>query len=466
MFNQFIPTFTFSKSGNVTQMKLRKYSHLKNLRSSYFLTVFSLMTSIIFLPFVSYSQEVDYYDKGYIYNDDVIYKENINTVLLYRMGNELSPPLIILNSGEQLFFSFDDFEQVVKKYYFTVVHCDAYWNTSEIQKMEYINGFEYDEVDDYHYSYNTTQKYINYRGVFPTDYIKVYKSGNYILRVYENEDRDENVIFTRRFMVVNPKVFVEGIVDKTTNLDDRYTKQQVDFKIIADNISIQEPFRELHVVVRQNNRWDNAVFHQQPRMVVGNQYDYSLNDKLAFNGGNEFRYLDMKTLRYNTDRMQSLVYLDNGYNVFIFPDKNSRYKDYLSEDDINGRRLIATNQARDSYTEGDYAWVHFFLPYNSPEAGGSFYIFGELSNWQFRPDNLMKYDYEAGGYEGSLYLKQGYYNYAYAFLPNGLNIADVSLTEGSHWETENEYQVLVYWRQPGEFYDQLVAAFFLNSVGP
>jgi hypothetical protein len=266
-------------------------------------------------------------------------------------------------------------------------------------------------------------------------------------------------------MVVDPKVFVEGLVDKTTNLDDRYTKQQVDFKIIANNIFIREPHRELHVVVRQNNRWDNAVFHQQPRMIMGSEYDYSLNENLVFNGGNEFRYLDMKTLKYNTDRMQKLVYLENGFNVFLFPDENMRYKDYRSEQDINGRRLIATNYARDSYTEGDYAWVHFFIPYQEPEPGGNFYIFGELSNWQFRPENLMEYNYEARGYSGSLYIKQGYYNYVYAYLPNGSGEGDVTLTEGSHWETENEYQVLVYWRQPGDFYDQLIAVNFLNSVG-
>lgn len=411
----------------------------------------------------SISQEGDYYNEGFIHNDDVIYKDNIQTVLIYRIGNELSPPAYILNSGEQLFFSFDDFEQRVKKYYFTVVHCDAYWRASDIQKMEYIQGFEYDEIDDYHFSYNTTQKYINYRGIFPSEYVDVNKSGNYILRVYENDDRDENVIFTRRFMVVDPKVNVEAQVNMTSNLDVRYTGQQVDFKVVTDNIVIREPHRELHVVVRQNGRWDNAVFNEQPRMILGNVFDYTLNEKMVFQGGNEFRYFDMKTLRYNTDRMQSLVYLDNGYNVFLYPDANLRYKDYHSEEDINGRRLISANQTRDSYTEGDYAWVHFFLPYGTPEPGGNFYVFGALSDWQFSPVNLMSYDYENRGYGGSMYLKQGYYNYVYAFLPNNSQRGDVSLTEGSHWETGNDYQIVIYWRQPGDFYDQLVAVYYLSS---
>ena len=239
----------------------------------------------------------------------------------------------------------------------------------------------------------------------------------------------------------------------------------MDFKINTGNIIISEPYRELYVVVRQNGRWDNAVYNQQPRMILGNEYDYSLNENLVFNGDNEFRYFDMKTLKYNTDRMQSLVYLENGYNVYLLPDVNMRYKDYLSEQDIDGRFLIAANQTTDPYTEGDYAWVHFFLPYESPEAGGSFYVFGALCEWQFRPENLMHYDGQKHGYAAAIYLKQGYYNYAYAFLPNGSNEGDLSLTEGSHWETENEYEIMVYWRQPGDFYDQLVNVTFINSVG-
>jgi hypothetical protein len=420
----------------------------------------------IFLLFFSLgsSAQDDYYNQGFIRNDDVVYKENIQTVLIYREGFELSPPAIIMNSDEKFFFSFDDFEQVVKKYYFTVIHCDAYWNTSSIQQMEYLSGFTYEEIDDYYYSFNTTRKYINYRGVFPTDYVQVTKSGNYILKVYEDDDREENVIFTRRFMVVDPKVNVLGDVVITTNLDDRYTRQQVAFRITADQIFIREPYKELHVVVRQNSRWDNAAYNQQPTSIIGNVFEYKLNENLAFQAGNEFRYLDMKTLRYNTDRMQHLVYLENGYNVFIFPDANKRYKDYISDEDINGRRLIASNYARDPYKEGDYAWVHFFLPYDSPEAKGSFYVFGALADWQFRPVNLMKYDYEKRGYTAEIFLKEGYYNYVYAFLPNGGKSGDLSLTEGSHWETENEYQVFVYWRQPGDFYDQLVAAYFLSSV--
>ena len=48
-----------------------------------------------------------------------------------------------------------------------------------------------------------------------------------------------------------------------------------------------------------------------------------------------------------------------------------------------------------------------------------FYILGELTNWYITPYNKLNYNYEKRAYETTLYLKQGYYSYLYAFLPHG-----------------------------------------------
>ncbi len=54
--------------------------------------------------------------------------------------------------------------------------------------------------------------YTNYRLSFPTDYMKLLKSGNYILKVYKDEDLDSNVVLTRRFMVTDQKLTINGEV--------------------------------------------------------------------------------------------------------------------------------------------------------------------------------------------------------------------------------------------------------------
>jgi hypothetical protein len=68
----------------------------------------------------------------------------------------------------------------------------------------------------------------------------------------------------------------------------------------------------------------------------------------------------------------------------------------------------------------------------------------------------MTYNYEKKAYETTLFLKQGYYSYVYAFLPTDAKTADVAFFEGSHYQTQNYYYVFVYYRAPGTTYDQLV----------
>ena len=60
-------------------------------------------------------------------------------------------------------------------------------------------------------------------------------------------------------------------------------------------------------------------------------------------------------------------------------------------------------------------------------------------------------------------LKQGGYNYTYAFVPKGSDKATLQNVEGSHWETENEYQVFVYYRGFGERYDHLLCVTVISS---
>jgi hypothetical protein len=424
--------------------------------------------SIIILSFIlilhTNAQDDPYYSKNFIRNDNAVYRENIRTVLLYKAGFELSPPIIRLNTNDKLILAFDELFAEIKQYKFTIVHCDALWRTSDLQQMEYIEGFTENNIEDYKSSFNTTVPYVNYVLEFPSEYLRIKKSGNYILKIYLDAFKDENVVLTRRFMVYEPKVNIEGKVENTLDLDLRYTHQQVNFKLLTGNYFLVDPYSNLHVMVMQNGRGDNMIKDIQPRMITGSVYDFGRLEQLVFPAGNEYRYFDMKTLKYNTDRMQSLQYTTDGYDVYLMEDKPRAKSSYYYEEDINGRRLISVNDAQDSYTEGDYAWVHFFLPYWPPLADGNLYVSGALSDWQYGPSNLMTYNFDTRTYEAKIQLKQGYYNYEYIFLENKSKVGDATFMEGSFWETTNEYTIFVYHRQPGDTYDQLVGVGYVNSV--
>ena len=68
----------------------------------------------------------------------------------------------------------------------------------------------------------------------------------------------------------------------------------------------------------------------------------------------------------------------------------------------------------------------------------------------------MIYNSQRKAYELALQLKQGYYNYMYAFRQQGSDKLNISAFEGSHSEAQNTYTVYVYFHQVGSRYERLV----------
>lgn len=412
-------------------------------------------------------QEENYFNPSFLRYADYIYKESITSVLFHREGWELTPPVITYGTDEKLMLSFDDLDGDYSVWQYTIIHCDALWNPTDLWQNEYIEGFTDDYIRDYRFSYNTLQRFTNYSLTIPNENLKFTLSGNYILKVYPDGQPD-NPILTRRFMVVEPLVTVKGFVRAATPVDLRFTHQEVQFSVFTGSYIISEPYRDLKVVVRQNDRWDNVVWGLQPMMLRGDELDYRYTDgSNTFEAGNEFRYFDIKSLRYQSERVRSYENRTDGYHVELLYDKNRATTPYITYGDINGQRLIKTEDANDPVVEAEYVWVDFFLPYPAPVSEGGVYILGALTDWQFSaPGNSpvsstgsgrMEYNYARQGYQARLYLKQGYYNYLYAYLPDGATKAETGLIEGNRFETKNSYTVMVYHREPGSRYDKLIA---------
>ncbi len=410
----------------------------------------------------------DYYDSGFLRYEDFIYTASLRTVLFHREGWELTPPILLYNSDEKLKLSFDDLDADYKVWQYTVIHCDAAWNPTDLWQNEYIEGFTEDYIRDYQYSFNTLQSFTHYNLILPNDNLRFTLPGNYLLKVYPEGMPDYPVI-TRRFMVVDPRVKVEGRVKRSSVIEQYFSHQEIPFSILHASYQIIDPGRELKVVIQQNHRWDNAIWGLQPLMMRTDELDYHYTDgRNSFEGGNEFRYFDTKSLRYTSERVARVENRNDGFHVTLLPDIPRTTKAYVTYSDINGQRLIKTEDARDSRTEAEYVWVDFFIPYKEPMNDGALYILGSLTDWQLsatttspgdrRAAGRMSYNFARRGYEARLYLKQGYYNYLYAFLPNGESSATLRRIEGSLYETHNTYTVLVYYREQGTRFDRLIAA--------
>lgn len=405
----------------------------------------------------------DYYGNNAIRYDDYIYKSTIKTVQLHDESFELSQPILNLNSEEKLKLSFDDLDADLKNYSYTIILCNFNWEPSDLVAAEYIDGFAENTINDYRYSFNTLQNYTHYNAVFPNTTTRITKSGNYILKVFLDGNPD-NIAITKRFMVYQNKLVINSKVTPASIISDRNFKQEIDFTINHTGHTITNPFADLNVVVTQNSRWDNAKTTLKPLFVKDAELVYDFDEDNVFTGDNEFRYFDIKSIRYQSDRIANVKTDSAGNQVTLLPDEKRTFKRYYTYSDINGKFLIKIQEGNSSEVEADYCYVHFFLQYDAVLTDGNLYVFGAFNGWKCNQENLMHYNEKRFGYECALYLKQGYYNYEYAFLKDGVTAADNTLIEGMHYETENDYTIYVYHRQQGTFYDQLIAVKRLNSM--
>ena len=388
-----------------------------------------------------------------------IYKENIHTPLLYRNEAEITYPIIELNSDETLYLGFDEFADETQQYYYTIVHCKANWTSSNLSPLDYIDGFVENQIPSFEFSFNTLVPYIHYSLVFPNTDLKPKISGNYIIIIYDTE---KQLVLSRRFMVYEPLSEITASVKRTSVIDKMKSHQEVDFTI-KTSFKFNDPYQEIMPVVVQNGMWSTAITGLKPLYVKDDELIYDYFEENCFGGGGEFRYFDIKSLRYQSDRIAGIEYKKPYHHIYVVKDETRRFKVYLNWQDINGKFLIKNSDAEKSNTESDYTKTHFRLDINSPVKNGKIYVGGWFSDWQLNDDYMMIFNEDEKIYTAEILLKQGYYNYQYFFVDDSLQLPDISFVEGNHYETENEYMILVYNKGFGARYEKLTAYKIISS---
>jgi hypothetical protein len=393
-----------------------------------------------------------------------VFSDKIKTVQLYKEGWNLSYPIIRLFSDEKLVLHFDLLGDNIENYYYTFIHCDKDWRKSDIFYTEYMEGFSENPIDDYKPSFNTTVKYIHYKLVFPNERAHLKLSGNYILLVHPLSD-PENPVLSQRFIITEDVSGINISAHRPRMTADINTNQQIDFTVNISTVRINDPYRDVFAFILQNGRWNNAKRNLKPEFYDSNELKYSsLSEKNVFPGGNEFRYFDIKSIRYHSQYVKEIDFLISNYNVYLFPSENREFKPYFYWQDFNGKYFVAVQEEKNPETDADYVYVYFTLPSKYPVEGGKMYVSGALNNWTFDTNNLMSYSEADGAYESIILLKQGWYNYEYVFRRNGFDDTVATKFEGSHYETENDYTVLIYYRNPRERYDRVTGAQTINTL--
>jgi len=402
---------------------------------------------------------------------DHIYKPNIRSVKLHKYGDIYGYPVITLNTNEQLELHFDDMDADVKYYYYSFQLCNADWTPANIQAFDYIRGFQSNRISTYRNSSIVQTKYTHYQAVLPERNSAPSKAGNYLLKVFLNDDTAK-LAFTKRLMVVNTKATVSALITQPFNASLFRTHQRVQVNVNTANAQITafSP-QDLKVVVVQNYDWSSSSMIDRPTVFRGNYYEYSDEENTTFQAGKEWRWIDLRSLRLMSERMDKLFDSDtsNRIDVYVKADGERRQQLYVYYRDLKGTHKIENRDNANPYWQSDVAWTHFTFipPGNRAYEGKSVYLFGELTNYEQTDASKMEFNDVKGVYEKAVYLKQGYYNYSYVTLTDrkqqGMH-PSLENTEGNYWGTENGYMVTVYYRPFGARADELIEFTRVNSA--
>ena len=389
-----------------------------------------------------------------------VYQPHIKSVKFHLSGLPLTQPILGLNSSSQLQLRFDDLDGDTKNYIYSVEHCNADWSPSPLDVSEYLLGFNTEEIRTLDFSEITRHQFTHYYLSFPNNEMQVTKSGNYLLHVFD-DDTGEPVI-TRRFMVVDTQIGILAEFRNPINAGKVKTHQRIDLRVNYENSDLSNPMDNVTITIYQNGNWDQSLMGIKPIFDANNELQFSPQDQIIFAAGKEFRYVDTRSIRYRSERVEAIEEYGDGFVVFVEKDKNRSLRNYFSDEDINGQFIIGTQDRNNQMLNADYVWTNFVLEAEAPFTDGSeVYITGGFSDYQCRPENQLVYNPEEAGYSGEILLKQGVYNYMYTVVKDG--IPDHERLEGNYYETENEYTVLVYFRKLSDRYDQLVGARTIQS---
>lgn len=401
--------------------------------------------------------------KTWAQEPDKIYKSNIATPQLFQYGNQLQLPVYTLNSGDRFQLEFDDLEGNFKSYYYTYQLCDYNWKPVNLSAFDYIKGFTQNRITTYRYSSIALTRYTHYQAILPEQNSLPIRSGNYLLKVFLDGDTAK-LAFTKRLLVVENKASVAASVVQLLGAQNFTTYQKVRFTVTTSDLNAFSAAQQIKVVVLQNNRWDNAQKDIIPTFVRGNVLDYSNENIAQFPGGKEWRWLDLRSFRLQSDRIDHADYGKTYTNMYVVPDIDRSAQRYVYYPDYNGSFNIVTYESINPFWQGDYATVKFSFtaPGGKPLSGKNIFVAGQFTGFEASDKYKMRFNETTGLYEASVYMKQGYYAYTY-LLEDEKGVDNTNILEGNYWETENNYTVLVYYKSFTDRTDQLIGIGQINS---
>jgi hypothetical protein len=235
-------------------------------------------------------------------------------------------------------------------------------------------------------------------------------------------------------------------------------------QVSTKGIDIRYPQQQVKLFALQNFRWDNALQNVPPTFLKQDMLSFVNEQEMLMPAMREWRWLNIRSFRLLGDRVSSQQNTNKIFEVTVQEDLSRVGTPYYFFRDYNGMFVTETVEKINPFWEADYGKVHFsYKPAGGQPYRKELYLFGEISNYGKDATAKMVYNAEKQVYEGEMYLKQGYYDYVFGLYDPATRRFEMDATEGNVWETENTYLVLIYYRELGGRYDQLLGLQAVNS---
>ncbi len=379
----------------------------------------------------------------------------IKSVIVKPTKKDNYTPIISINSSLEI--SFDDLEADQKNYHYTVQHCNYNWEPSKLNTSEFLEGFPDFEILNFENSFNTLQDYTHYQFEFPNRGSRIKKSGNYLLTVLNENDE---ICIQRRFIIYENITTISAKIARDRNIKTIKEKQIVQLSLLHKNLRINNPSKELKIVILQNNDWNFTKKDIKPQYYRNDEIIYQYNDETSFYGANEFLNFDTKNITGNAGYILNTQRIRDIYYTTLYPNIPRAYNPYTYNPDINGNFVIRTINAEYPRIESEYTWVKFTLENTDATKSKNIFVYGAFNNYACTEENKMTFNKKKGIYEASIYLKQGFYNYTYVTKEKTVNNIAI---EGSFFETENDYTILAYYKPFGQRIERIIGKTTINS---
>jgi hypothetical protein len=374
---------------------------------------------------------------------------NIKAVSLHQRDS-VAFPFFRLGSSFEL--QFDDLFGNEADYYYTITQYSYDWKPTNLAKVEYLQGMDNQRIMTYENSFNTLQLYSHYVQKFPNRFNQITKSGNYIVKIF-NDERE--IVFSRKFIIYEDIVAVPAVVRKSRNIETVYEKQNLDFTINLGETTYQNPKQNIKISIFQNGKWDNAIHNIAPQYTIGNELVYRYNEETQFWGGNEFWNYENSTIRATSNSVLKYTAGDI-YNTHLYPNYERKNKIYTYFPDINGKFLVYNRGAENSSIQADYTWVYFTLVAATTFTNNNIYVGGMFNNYTKTDEYKMDYNKESGFYEKAVLIKQGFVNFEYTLTDKNRKVDNENAIDGNFSQTENQYNIIVYYRGNNDRYDRVI----------